>query len=98
MAGLKQERTWSELTFVEIVPHGRWLRGGRFPQRRGRGEGHVGPKTSEGGPSAMLQGPGSVIVNTVTVTGYQDRGLRRKWLPKRAQAAHSHSRDSSYSS
>lgn len=78
MAGLKQGRTWSELTFVEIVLRGRWLGAGRLPQRRGRGEGHVGPKKSEGGPSPMLQGPGSVIVNTITVTGYQDRGPRRK--------------------
>lgn len=79
MTGLKQGRTWSELTFVEIVPRGRWLGGGGIlPQLKGRGEGHVGPKKSEGGPSPMLQCPGSVIANTITVTGYQERGPRRK--------------------
>lgn len=57
MAGLKQGRTWSELTFVETGPRGRWLGAGRLPQLKGRGEGHVGPKKSEGGLSPTLQCP-----------------------------------------
>lgn len=58
MVGLKQGRTWSELTFVEVAPCGRWLGVGRLSQCKGSGEGHVGPKKSEGGLSPMLQCPG----------------------------------------
>lgn len=48
--GLKQGRTWSEMTFAKMLPQRRWVGWESLPRGRGRREGHVGLKKSEGSP------------------------------------------------